>query len=493
MQKNTTHVTLRAILFCIIALISSSKAMAGGGPHLVLKGADSVYVNQGSKYVDSGANAFDSLGNPLSNTSLVTTQTPKFNKLIPGTYLFTYNYTDSKGLKASPIHRVVIVTKDKLPPVIVINGVTDITILIGTKFKDPGVASVQDELDGDVSGTLVTSNNVNTSVVGDYHITYSDSDASGNKVTVVRYVHVVPYTYTISGSIAVSGSSGYMRHAKVYLIKYDSIDSTLTAIQTKNLNNSGSFSFTPTIAGDYLVKAALDSIDSSYASFLPTYYGDVTTWSSATDIHLTANTTITINMVSGTNAGGPGFISGKVSQGANKVGDPIPGLLIILNNKAGKAVAYTYSGKNGDFSFKNMAYGEYALSGEQFGKKIISGAVVLDAQNPQQTKINISVNSMSVVTTVEKNSSGIGTPTKSLSNPVAYPNPANNKLYIKTDGQLIHAIAIYNAAGQVVQSANYAGDVNVELNTDKLANGIYFLSLNYNTGVSEKMMISIVH
>lgn len=76
-----------------------------------------------------------------------------------------------------------------LPPVITMDGEAEKRILVGTSYSAPG-ATASDREDGSV--TVSTSGSVNTSVAGDYVITYNATDSAGNSaVTERRLVQVL--------------------------------------------------------------------------------------------------------------------------------------------------------------------------------------------------------------------------------------------------------------------------------------------------------------
>ncbi len=97
-----------------------------------------------------------------------------------------YNYTVylKCGLYSSKV--------DHKGPTITLKGDTEITINKGDKFKDPGIASVSDNIDGkiDVKKVKVDSN-VNVNKNGTYEIKYSIKDSFDNKTEVIRTVKVV--------------------------------------------------------------------------------------------------------------------------------------------------------------------------------------------------------------------------------------------------------------------------------------------------------------
>ena len=80
---------------------------------------------------------------------------------------------------------------DNTPPVITLLGDANVTIEVGTSYTDAG-ATASDNYDGDLTGAIVTVNNVDASTTGTYTVTYNVSDASGNDaVQVTRTVNVV--------------------------------------------------------------------------------------------------------------------------------------------------------------------------------------------------------------------------------------------------------------------------------------------------------------
>ena len=152
--------------------------------------ADTVYVEQGLHYGDLGAQALDNLDGDIS-ANITTTQSPTFNKLIPGTYKFIYNVMDAGKNAAISKTRVVIVTVDKSAPTLYVSLPETTTVQVGNPVKIPVVIAAEDSLDGDVTGTVVVNNPVVASKIGMYTVTYSDSDSYGNKVIVYRYINII--------------------------------------------------------------------------------------------------------------------------------------------------------------------------------------------------------------------------------------------------------------------------------------------------------------
>ena len=79
-------------------------------------------------------------------------------------------------------------------PVITLVGDTQITVEVGSTYTDLG-ATASDNYDGDITTDIVTVNNVDTSVIGTYTVTYNVSDDAGNAATeVTRVVNVTDTT-----------------------------------------------------------------------------------------------------------------------------------------------------------------------------------------------------------------------------------------------------------------------------------------------------------
>ncbi|MFH1471102.1 MAG: immunoglobulin-like domain-containing protein, partial [Candidatus Micrarchaeota archaeon] len=95
-----------------------------------------------------------------------------------GTYNVTYDVTDAAGNKAERVTRTVNVV-DTTKPVIILNGNSTVTVLINTNYTDAG-ATASDNYDGDLTAKIVSDDQVDTSKVGTYTVTYDVTDAAGN-------------------------------------------------------------------------------------------------------------------------------------------------------------------------------------------------------------------------------------------------------------------------------------------------------------------------
>ena len=161
-------------------------------PVITLAGIDPVTVECGSAYVDAGATALDNCDGDLSASIVVGGNT--VNTGMSGTYVITYNVSDSSMNAADEVTRTVHVT-DTTPPVLTLLGSNPVTLECGSSYADAG-ATAQDDCDGDLTGSIVVGGDtVDTGAAGTYIITYNVSDGAANTaVPITRTVNVVDTT-----------------------------------------------------------------------------------------------------------------------------------------------------------------------------------------------------------------------------------------------------------------------------------------------------------
>jgi hypothetical protein len=297
--------------------------------------------------------------------------------------------------------------------------------------------------------------------------------------------------FTIHGSVTLGGvaNSG---PARVYLITktldVTLMDTVLTAIDSFNTGTGGTYSksYAAMPAGTLLLKAALLPAHSSYWSYVPTYYVNALVWSNALALNssnFNASNLTNINMISGTNSGGPGFIGGQVLLGANKtsgVGDPLSSRMIILTNSTGTPIRYTYSDASGHYSFSNLAVGTYKLFGDAWGKTNPAFTLTLTATKPTVNNLTFEENSSSFFA----HFGGLGITASQLKDVAVYPNPVTDRLYISGLNSIEGAksVVLSDLTGATIQSQTYTNGQSVELSTTSLVPGIYMLHLTTEAG-----------
>lgn len=270
--------------------------------------------------------------------------------------------------------------------------------------------------------------------------------------------------------------------AEIYLIEYDSAQGgTLTAVRTVQTSSSGFVQIEDVPAGKYLVKAALLPNSPGYADHLPTYYTNSLLWSEATPVGIatvgpgsTGNNAL-IHMIQGTNPGGPGFIGGLVSEGANLSGgaddrgegDPIEGASVVLQLLDGTPVAADRTDVDGNYAFDNLAYGTYKVSLDIPGIPVTTAIITLSPDKPAVKELNFKADEDSSVLPAPE----VGAKTKLA----VWPNPASTSVTVELlPGE--NLLTLRNALGSVVyQIGTQDEQANIPLGS--LPVGVYLLSV----------------
>ncbi len=355
-------------------------------------------------------------------------------------------------------------------------------------FGDGGTSNVQNP-----SHTYAAS--------GTYTVCLYFTSVGGGVTCTDTMCQVITLTNTTNNGVilgqvfkANSGADSVM----VWLIEHDATAGTLTAIDSTithgtPISGAGFYTFSNLPAGNYRTKAALIPGDADYANYLPTYHDNDLMWNNATVIGLAANGTATanINLVAGNNPGGPGFIGGLISQGANKrdPGDPLENVYVYLLDNNDAAVAYTQTDAQGEYGFSNLAYGTYRVHVEILGKNYTDQYITLSSASSAVTNVNYAVNSTDVEVTTALELPTFGRVMK------LYPNPTSGELYIELslDQAIELEIQLIDMLGRSQlsqQNQLAAGDQKLQLNLNNLSRGVYFLNLKAdNQIISQKVVV----
>jgi len=162
-------------------------------PIITLTGEASVTIEVGSTYTDAGATATDNYDGDI--TSSIVTVNPVDTDVV-GQYTVTYNVSDANSNAAAEVSRTVNVV-DTTVPIITLTGEASVTIEVGSTYTDAG-ATASDNYDGDITSSIVTVNNVDTSTIGTYTVTYNVSDANGNAAAEVTRTVIIESNLSIA-------------------------------------------------------------------------------------------------------------------------------------------------------------------------------------------------------------------------------------------------------------------------------------------------------
>lgn len=267
----------------------------------------------------------------------------------PGTYTYSLTVTDPGGFNQTTSGSITVATTSQANLIGAFPKLGCQPDSVQLTATGPGVASY-------LWSTGATTPSIWAHTSGTYSVTCTDP----NGCSLVDTVLVEDTISTVINGLALDYWLGPLNQQEVYLIYYNSTDSSLTAMDSVLTDSNGYFTFTcPTQYNTWYLKAAPDS--AAYPNVMPTYHDSSLTWQGAQAYNLPNNLLAVILCRQGVNPGGPGFIGGLISQGANKQNDPVANLRVFLMDDVGNPVGYTNSDANGYFSFSNLALGKYSV------------------------------------------------------------------------------------------------------------------------------------
>ena len=165
--------------------------LAGDGtlPVLTLLGPNPVLLQPDDVYPEYGATADDEFDGNLTDQIVI--DASDVNTAIQDTYTVTYRIDDPNGNFATTTRTVIV--QDTVAPVITIIGDSSLTLERYANYVDAG-ATALDSYDGDLTSSIVTYDDVDTSIESTYLVTYNVVDAAGNVADqAVRLVQVGAY------------------------------------------------------------------------------------------------------------------------------------------------------------------------------------------------------------------------------------------------------------------------------------------------------------
>ncbi|MEX2590318.1 MAG: PKD domain-containing protein, partial [Chitinophagales bacterium] len=315
-----------------------------------------------------------------------------------------------------------------------------------------------------------------------------DGNTYGNSCEAYYFYGVTSWTngacgnnnFSLSGLVT-KGLNNVAQNALVYLISADSTSSgdvLLTLVDSQYTSPQGYYNFANVTPGQYYLKAALTANDPDYHGYLPTYYDVSLFWGYATALHVNGNNNnVNIALVAGNNTGGPGFVSGYISQGAGKVAgaDAAPNIPILLLDMNDNPIQYTYSDASGYFEFDDIAYGTYQLYAEVLNKETEPAIITIGPDNESIENVQLIIEGQKVITSSDKN-------VVELRNWNLYPNPVQNNIVIEYALQNAADIelSITDLLGRELIrkriGENPGGSHRVNLDVSGLQSGIFFLN-----------------
>ncbi|MCI4669991.1 MAG: PKD domain-containing protein [Bacteroidia bacterium] len=267
----------------------------------------------------------------------------------------------------------------------------------------------------------------NYSQAGTYVVKLRMDYSFGCLDSISKQIQVNPNPSSVlSGQVFLRDSSNSLASGMVFLIRKETGPRGDSLYVSDSLEIcTSNFAFHDLIEGDYLVKAYLTPYDPNYGYYLPTYHEDKLSWDSAVQVSIQpGQNSVNVHLKSGLNPGGPGFIGGLVSQGANKrLGKGIGNAQVILQKSNGEVLLSTFTNPLGAYQFDDIPYGEYQLWVEIPGLRSEKQVIYLDSVEP-----------VSLDNEFEVSSEGIFILTSNIDSRLieakVYPNPMKNWLML---------------------------------------------------------------
>lgn len=282
----------------------------------------------------------------------------------------------------------------------------------------------------------------------------------------------------------------------IYLIEHDTVAGTLTAVDSTGTGTIGYYAFCNVNSSSvYYVKIAPDSL--FYPNELPTYALSSLSWASALPLDpvVSGPVEVNFNSIFGSNPGGPGFIGGLISQGANKTdgpGDPVEGVrLYLVNVGLQQVIGYVDSDANGYFSIGNLPLGNYQVIPDVANVTDVNVPVVpLDANNPQRDSLDFRLHS----TYLEWVTPTATTPPQSEFIVSLLPNPVlgTARILLELDAPAMVRAEIIDVQGRRLEQlleTEMEGGQHQMVWSPKVAPGIYFLKLTAGDRISIQKVV----
>ncbi|WP_295421876.1 DUF1566 domain-containing protein [Sulfurovum sp.] len=156
-------------------------------------------------------------------------------------YEFTATARDEAGNEATQNVTITILdvdetVPDNTAPVVTVLGDNPLNVTLGTNYVDAG-ATATDEREGNVN--VVVTQDVDTSTLGSYTVTYTASDSIGNEATATRTVYVVEVANSLPTAKITTDTTTLVEGEEIVLSASQSIDPDGGGLSYKWVHVSG--------------------------------------------------------------------------------------------------------------------------------------------------------------------------------------------------------------------------------------------------------------
>ncbi len=280
--------------------------------------------------------------------------------------------------------------------------------------------------------------------------------------------------FEVNGKVTLDGVIDPGISGEVFLFEAQTSPAVGWNIVDYALINQGTYTFDSTPPGDYYIQALLFPQDPNYANYIPSYFQSEIHWTTAQTLTLSSDTSgidISLVPVAGTSSG-TNQIIGNVIEGTKirDEGDPIEDLQVHLLGPNNTPLAWDQTDQGGFFNFSSLLDGTYMVRVEVPGIPHSGELVTLSPQSTGRY-LKFIVNWNSVVLsalTAQQLEMGIE----------FFPNPVNDRLYIRKDANLDEdvQIEILDPLGKVhfhsLMSENF-----LQIDMTQMPSGMYLLNI----------------
>ena len=214
-----------------------------GAPVITLNGNQTINLQKGDTYNELGATATDAVDDDATLTTSIVISGGPVDTASIGTYILSYDVSDSALNAAVTVTRTINVS-DTGAPIITLIGNSSMTIEQGSTFNDPG-AQATDAVDDntELTNNISVTGTVDINTLGSYTLSYNVSDSALNAAaTVTRTVQVVTAADTTPPVITLNGLSSIS-------IEQYSTYNDLGAQATDNIDNNTTITSRISVSG----------------------------------------------------------------------------------------------------------------------------------------------------------------------------------------------------------------------------------------------------
>ena len=218
-------------------------------PTISITGSSTISVEVGGTYTPPTVTASDNIDGDITSDIVISGDTVDAATI--GTYVVRYNVVDSAGNSAQEA-TVTVNVVDTTIPTITVDTSTE-TIILGGTYSRP-TATASDAFYGDITGSIVISDNVDVNTTGSYNVTWDVDDINGNSA--IQQIQTVNIVDTIKPEIQLNDAAvktieygTYVAPSVTATDNYDN-DTTLTS----QIVQSGDVITASTDLGTYTVR-----------------------------------------------------------------------------------------------------------------------------------------------------------------------------------------------------------------------------------------------